>query len=163
MPFNKNHNQKVTKNLTRFFARLNKSITEFVASQGVHLTNINCCIKCCNLLYAVGTYWILSQKFPDKIKMEYNCLYTSKLYGGSHTQKSELATSVQSSHKARSFLDRKRNEIKHLRSKRNFLCIIIPLHAKASTDSQTTLIYKMKEMFKVSPVSASCVMTQNSM
>ena len=62
----KNPNQKVTKNLTRFFARLNKSITEFVVSQGVHLTNINCCIKCCNLLYAVGAYWILSQKFPDK-------------------------------------------------------------------------------------------------
>ena len=120
MPFNKNPNQKVTKNLTRFFARLNKSITEFVVTQRVHLTNINCCIKCCNLLYAVGTYWILSQKFPDK-KMEYNCLYTSKLYGGSHTQKSELATSVQSSYKARNFLDRKRNEIKHLRSKKEFL------------------------------------------
>ena len=61
------------------------------------------------------------------------------------------------------FLTEKETKSNTLDQKRNFLCIIIPLHAKASTDSQTTLIYKMKEMFKVSPVSASCVMTQNSM
>ena len=52
------------------------------------------------------------------------------------------------------FLTEKETKSNTLDQKRNFLCIIIPLHAKASTDSQTTLIYKMKEVFLVSPVSA---------
>ena len=78
--------------------------------------------------------------------MEYNCLYTSKLYGGSHTQNSPQVFSRLTRREI--FLTEKETKSNTLDQKRNFLCIIIPLHAKASTDSQTTLIYKMKEMFK---------------
>ena len=104
------------------------------------------------LQFIVCSWYVLdlSQKFPDK---KWNTtVYTLQNFMVAPTLRSQNSPQVFSRLTRREvFLTEKETKSNTLDQKRNFLCIIIPLHAKASTDSQTTLIYKMKEMFKSGP------------
>ena len=101
------------------------------------------------LQFIVCSWYVLdlSQKFPDK---KWNTtVYTLQNFMVAPTLRSQNSPQVFSRLTRREvFLTEKETKSNTLDQKRNFLCIIIPLLAKASTDSQTTLIYKMKEMFK---------------